>query len=80
MNTLMLSDALVGNVVRIESIEADEHTQLKLLSLGILPGDILEITGRGVFKGPISMKHGSGTFFALRRQHAGQIKVSFQNN
>ncbi len=76
MDLFKLSEAQVGQQVQIDSIEADEHTQLKLLSLGILPGDVLEITGRALFKGPISLKHSSGSFLALRRDHAGQIRVT----
>ncbi len=76
MQKLKLSEARVGQQVQIDSIEADEHTQLKLLSLGILPGDILEVTGRAIFRGPISLKHSSGTFLALRRFQAGQIQVT----
>lgn len=76
MNKFKLSEAQVGQQVQIDSIDADEHTQLKLLSLGILPGDILEITGRAIFRGPIALKHSSGAFLALRRNHAGQIRVT----
>jgi len=75
MNAFSLSTIKIGRKVKIENIDGDKNTQLKLLSLGILPGDIIEVTGRGLCGGPISMKHDNGTFFALRRGHAAQIKV-----
>lgn len=76
MNSQILSSIKVGIKVKIDEINSDEATQLKLLSLGILPGDVLEITGRSLFGGPISLKHQNGTFFALRRSHASLIKVT----
>ncbi len=76
MNSQILSNVKVGMKVKIAEINSDDATQLRLLSLGILPGDTLEVTGRSLFGGPISMKHENGTFFALRRTHASLIKVT----
>lgn len=73
-----LNKVKVGQKGVIQEMPEDSSHSMKLLALGILPGDILEVTGRALFGGPISLKHSSNTFFALRRSHASQILIQLQ--
>ncbi|MCO4794529.1 MAG: ferrous iron transport protein A [Bacteriovoracaceae bacterium] len=72
MNLLELK---VGEPRLIKDFSQNQSVYFKLLSLGILPGDEIEIMGKAPFGGPISIKHGSQTFLALRRSEAKQIEV-----
>lgn len=70
-----LLEVKVGESKIIKDFSGNQSVYFKLLSLGILPGDQIEIMGCAPFGGPISLKHGSQTFFALRRSEAKQIEV-----
>ena len=79
----VLSHIKVGQKVTItalgqegESAE-EQYTARRLMSLGLLPGDEVEVTGKALFGGPISLKHQGQTFLALRRSHADNIMVSY---
>jgi len=54
-------------------ISKNQSVYFKLLSLGVLPGDVVQILGKAPFNGPITIKHKSETFFALRRKEASTI-------
>jgi len=71
-----LNEANIGQEVVFERIEQNTELELKLSSLGLLPGDQLIVTGKAPFKGPISVKHGNQTFFAIRFTEAKSILVS----
>jgi len=74
--TKTLNEVKVGEKAEIASFTQDQKTHAKLLSLGILPGDKVEILSKAVLGGPISCQHiNNKTFFALRRSYAKQILV-----
>lgn len=72
---MTLNDIKVGQTVCLEDFSHNQSVYFKLISLGLLPGDSVLIMGRAPFGGPISIKHGSETFFALRRSEAVQVNV-----
>ena len=74
-----LDEIEVGQQGTIVEMPKNSSHSMKLLSLGILPGDSIEVTGRALFGGPISLRHSNNTFFALRRSHASQILISIQD-
>jgi ferrous iron transport protein A len=65
----------VGDKVTIQDYSDDCQASTKLLSLGILPGDQVQILAKAIFGGPISLRH-NNSFFALRKSHASKISVS----
>lgn len=72
---MTLNDITVGQTVALADFSENQSVYFKLISLGLLPGDQVLIMGRAPFGGPISIKHGSETFFALRRSEAVQVQV-----
>lgn len=70
-----LNEVKVGQKVTIHDFPKNSIEELKLLSLGILPGDQVQVTGKAILSGPISLKHDNNTFFALRKNHARKILV-----
>ncbi len=72
---MSLDQLEIGQAAIIKDLPADSPHFLKLLSLGILPGDQVEITGKAFLGGPITIKHSNNTFFALRKNHAKEIQV-----
>jgi len=72
---MSLDKLKIGQVAIIEELPKDSPHFLKLLSLGILPGDTIEVTGKAFFGGPLTLKHSNNTFFALRKSHAKEILV-----
>ena len=72
---MTLNDIEVGRTVFLDDFSNNQSVYFKLISLGLLPGDEIQIVGRAPFGGPISIKHGTETFFALRRAEAKQIQV-----
>lgn len=61
--------AILGNFKEIPSLAT------KLLSLGLLPGDKIKVTARAPFGGPLAIKHGDRSFFAIRKNEAKLILV-----
>tara|TARA_R110000868_G_scaffold226115_16_gene478671 strand:- start:5500 stop:5739 length:240 start_codon:yes stop_codon:yes gene_type:complete len=72
---MTLNDIKVGDIVCLDDFSHNQSVYFKLISLGLLPGDQVIVMGRAPFGGPISIKHGSETFFALRRSEALQVQV-----
>ena len=72
---MRLSNVKKGDQVTIVEIDADLQTQQELFSLGILPGDTLQVISSGFLGGPLALRHEQNTFFALRREYAGNILV-----
>jgi Fe2+ transport system protein FeoA len=70
-----LNEIEVGQMATIHDFPENSVEGLKLLSLGILPGDQVRVTGKAILSGPISLKHSNNTFFALRKTHARKILV-----
>ena len=77
---MTLADAKVGQIVRLSNFKEQSSLTLKLLSLGLLPGDSLVVTSKAPFGGPLAIKHGSSQFFAIRRNEASQINVHTEKN
>jgi Fe2+ transport system protein FeoA len=75
MEVLTLDQAAPGQKIILKSLENTHTLYFKLISLGILAGDQLQVMGKAPFGGPISLKHGSETFFALRKSEAKEIIV-----
>lgn len=72
---MTLNDIKVGDIACLDDFSNNQSVYFKLISLGLLPGDQVVVMGRAPFGGPISIKHGSETFFALRRSEASQVQV-----
>ena len=72
---MTLNDISVGETVSLADFSTNQSVYFKFISLGLLPGDQVLIMGRAPFGGPISIKHGNETFFALRRSEAVQVQV-----
>ncbi|MBH47816.1 MAG: iron transporter FeoA [Halobacteriovorax sp.] len=72
---MTLNDIKVGDTVCLDDFSHNQSVYFKLISLGLLPGDQVIVMGRAPFGGPISIKHGSETFFALRRSEALKVQV-----
>lgn len=70
-----LSNAVKGDLVRVVSIKGSTLSQQELFSLGILPGDTIQVISSGFLGGPLALKHEQNTFFALRRDYAKTIEV-----
>ena len=72
---MKLLDIKPGQKAVLKDFSSNQSVHFKLLSLGVLPGDEVEVMGKAPFGGPISIKHGNQTFFALRRNEAKLIEV-----
>ncbi len=72
---MTLSGIPVGQLAILDDFSHNQSVYFKLISLGLLPGDQITVMSRAPFGGPISLKHGSDTYFALRRSEALQIAV-----
>ena len=72
---MKLSNASKGDRVKILSIDGSALSQQELFSLGILPGDTIQVISSGFLGGPLALRHEQNTFFALRRDYAGNIEV-----
>jgi len=70
-----LNEIKVGQMATIHDFPENSIEGLRLLSLGILPGDQIQVTGKALLSGPISLKHSNNTYFALRKTHARKILV-----
>ncbi|MBP9674671.1 MAG: ferrous iron transport protein A [Bacteriovoracaceae bacterium] len=71
-----LAQALLLQRVKVESFSTELDVHMTLLELGILPGDILQVTAKAIAGGPIAFKHDLHNFFALRKEQAELIQVS----
>lgn len=73
--TKVLNELKVGMKGVIQELSHENGAHSQLLSLGILPGDEIEIISKAIFGGPISCKHHNNTFFAVRKVYAQEIVV-----
>ncbi|MEK7433514.1 MAG: FeoA family protein [Cyanobacteriota bacterium] len=71
----LLSQVKIGQKVRITGFNIKLETKGTLISMGIIPGDELEVISKSPFGSPISFKHGLNNFFALRKSQAELIEV-----
>ena len=72
---LTLADIEVGSKVEVVGYEGESFYEFKFISLGILPGDLVEVKSKSLFGGPIALKHGEFNFLALRKDYAKKIIV-----
>ncbi len=70
-----LADFNIGDTVEVVQFEGESLYEFRFISLGILPGDKLEIQSKSLFGGPISVKHEESNFLALRLDYAKKIVV-----
>ncbi|MBI2519249.1 MAG: ferrous iron transport protein A [Bdellovibrio sp.] len=73
METRTLLDLPKRTKARIKTINGSEDSRERLLALGVLPGDDVELIGRAWFGSPLAIKLGKSNFIALRREHASLI-------
>lgn len=73
--SLTLADVEVGTKVEVVGYEGESLYEFKFISLGILPGDYVEVKSKSLFGGPIALKHGEWNFLALRLDYANKIIV-----
>ena len=76
---ITLADLKIGQKAKVLQYEGESQYEFKFISLGILPGDEIEIQSKSLFGGPISIKHGEGHFLALRVDYAKKIIVQHLN-
>lgn len=76
ISTKRLSNLKKGQKGIIINWNSDMEYKSILLSMGILPGDEIEVVNKSLFGSPIYFKHGESTFFALRKSQADLIEVS----
>ncbi len=78
-NTCMtITDLKTGQKAILKNLGTDSSIHLKLLSLGLLPGDEITLLNRVPFKGPLSIKHGKINYFALRHKEASHIEIELK--
>jgi len=70
-----LENGKVGEKFELVDFSKNPSVYFKFISLGLMPNDIVTITGRAPFGGPITLKHSSETYFALRLSEAKVIQV-----
>lgn len=75
---MFLNEIKPGEKVFIKNYEENFENINFLFSLGILPGDQLEVLSIAPFSGPIAIKHGESNFFAIRPEEAHYIEVSYE--
>jgi ferrous iron transport protein A len=74
-NKDILSNINTGKKAKIIGFKNDIETKLFLLSLGVLPGDEIEVISKAPFGDPIFLKHFEKNFFAIRKNQAKFIEV-----
>jgi Fe2+ transport system protein FeoA len=70
-----LADLKIGQKATVLHYEGESQYEFKFISLGILPGDEVQIQSKSLFGGPVSIQHGEGNFLALRIDYAKKIIV-----
>lgn len=73
---MTISDLKKGEQAVIKNLGTkDSSLHLRLLGLGLLPGDTIQILNKIPFKGPIGLKQGPFLRFALRHREASKVQV-----
>lgn len=65
-----------GTRARIVTNHAEDRLKERLLSLGFVKGNLIELTARSIFGGTIVVRVNRQNVFSLRRSEAEQIEVS----
>jgi ferrous iron transport protein A len=71
---MRLIDAEDNKLVRIVSFKAGKGISSKLRQLGLMPGDLISISKRAPFQGPLLVE-GNGRSIAIGRGVAAKIEV-----
>jgi len=74
-NKDILSNIPIGQKVKILNFKNDLETKLFLMSLGVLPGDEIEVISKSPLGDPIFLKHFDTNFFTIRKNQAKFIEV-----
>lgn len=72
---ISLANLKQGDSAKLIDIAQNPSLHFKLLSLGLLPGDTIKVISCAPFGGPISVRHGGGNAFAIRKSEAKNIIV-----
>lgn len=70
-----LAQLKAGVTAKLVDFSKNPELHFKLLSLGLLPGDCVKVISRAPFGGPISLRHGGGSSFAIRLKDAQDISI-----
>ncbi len=70
-----LAELKAGEEAHLKDFTKNPALHFKLLSLGVLPGDLIKVLSCAPFGGPIAFKHGEATTFAMRKKEAKEIIV-----
>lgn len=75
---MTLSEVMPGQMVVLGNFKEVSSLSTKLLSMGLLPGDEVLVTARAPLGGPIAIRYGDHSSFAIRRDEAKKINVSLK--
>lgn len=70
----VLTDANVGEIVRVKKNEAQDLLKERLLALGLTPGANIEVLRKGP-KNNLTVFRIRGAMIALRREESGLIEI-----
>jgi len=70
-----LSEIKAGHRVKIIHFGDDPTVRFKLISLGILPGDPIDVISCAPFGGPQVIGHGEAQSFAIRKEASQFVEV-----
>jgi len=74
MKPFALSEAQVGQSLKIIDLTGESQSAQRLMALGLLPGTVTEVCGLAPFGDPITLKiHGRPV--SLRRKDAACVQV-----
>ncbi|MCF8058313.1 MAG: ferrous iron transport protein A [Bacteriovoracaceae bacterium] len=73
-----LAQLKTGDQAKLLDFTKNPSLHFKLLSLGVLPGDLIKVLSCAPFGGPIVVKHGERTTFAIRKAEAKDVSIELQ--
>lgn len=73
---MTLAEVLPGQKVILGNFKEVTSLSTKLLSMGLLPGDEIIVTARAPLGGPIAIRFGDHSSFAIRKEEAKKISVT----
>lgn len=77
MAELTLSELNVNELAEVISIQ-NKELELRLLSMGCIPGEKILVERRAIFGDPVLIRSGS-TLLSLRKENAAEILVKKQD-
>src|SRR4051812_673175 len=75
---LTLSAIAVGVTARVVALDLDDELRAWISAVGISEGERVTVLRRAIFGGPIHVRTGAGGEFALNRQLAKSIVLSYE--